>query len=378
MAKSSLSLVEAFAELKDPRASGHGRQLHLLIDIIAIAICGVICGCDDWPAIEMFGHTHHDWLKRFLRLPHGIPSHDTFERVMDRLKPRTFQRCLVRWTHALQQALGLHHIAIDGKTLRRSGNSSGLAALHLVSAWASGNHLTLGQVAVEDKSNEITAIPKLLTMLDIEGALVTIDAMGCQKEIAKKIVAKGGDYVLTVKDNQPHLLEDIKDCFCQAWESDFQGVQHDIFETEEKGHGRHERRSYTVIYDPSGIRHVDAWEELCVIGMCYSERTVNGKTSEEGRYFIGSRRAGAKVYGQALRKHWSIENNLHWQMDVSFAEDRSRIQKRHGAENFAMLRRVGLSLLKRHPAKESIATKRLHAAMDTKFLEEVLNPTKNG
>jgi len=218
----------------------------LLLDIVVITICGVICGCDDWQQIETFARARRDWLKKFLRLPHGIPSHDTLERVFDRLNPQAFQTCFRKWMQALHQALGLSQIAIDGKTLCGSG-VGGRKALHLVSAWATANHLSLGQVAVAEKSNEIPAIPQLLELLDVHGALVTIDAMGCQKEIAAKILEGGGDYVLTVKDNQPTLLAGIQDCFDKALEQDFAGVKQDGYQTQERGHGREELRYYHII-----------------------------------------------------------------------------------------------------------------------------------
>jgi predicted transposase YbfD/YdcC len=273
---------------------------------------------------------------------------------------------------ALSAALPIQQIAIDGKTLRGSGTGK-LGPLHLVSAWATANHLSLGQVAVDGKSNEITAIPRLLELLDVEGALVSIDAMGCQKEIAAAIRDGKGDYLLTVKDNQPTLREDIEQCFERAVETDYAGVRHSEYTTEERGHGRTETRSYAIITDPVGLRQQALWPDLCVIGMCVSERAVAGQEpTTEVRYFIGSRRASAKVYGQALRHHWGIENNLHWQLDVSFHEDANRVSRRHEAENLAALRKLALVLLKRHPGKESIACKRLAAALDTAFLEEVV------
>ena len=370
MAQPHLNIKKHFRKLKDPRRSH--RRRHLFMDIIVIAICAVICGCDDWQQVVTFGRERRDWLKRFLELPNGIPSHDTFERLFDRLNPQAFQACFGDWMQALSAALPIEQIAIDGKTLRGSASSK-LGALHVVSAWATANQLTLGQVAVADKSNEITAIPKLLDLLDVQGALVTIDAMGCQKDIAAKIREGGGDYVLTVKDNQPTLLDDIQNCFARAFDTDFADVKHDRYQTEGQGHGRLERRLYTILIDPPGLRQADLWKDLHVIGMCVSERTLAGQeTSMETRYFIGSRKASAKIYGQALRNHWGIENNLHWQLDVTFGEDDNRVSKRHGAENLAALRRLALSLLKQHPDERSIACKRLAAALNTGFLEEVL------
>jgi predicted transposase YbfD/YdcC len=269
---------------------------------------------------------------------------------------------------------GGDHFAIDGKTLRHSGSpANGLGPLHLVSVWATQANLTLGQVAVDEKSNEITAIPRLLELLDLHGALVTLDAMGCQKKVARQVTEAGGDYVLTVKENQGHLYDDILACFVRAIEDDFAGVRYDRYETEERGHGRHEKRSYEVIYDPQGLRDEKEWAKLCVVGHCYSERTAGGQTSYEDRYFIGSRRAEAREYGRALRGHWQIENRLHWQLDVTFREDDSRLRDRDAAQNFALLRRVALSLLKQHPGKGSIATKRYTAALGVAFLEEVVS-----
>jgi predicted transposase YbfD/YdcC len=373
MAQPHLTIKKYFRKLRDPRRLR--RKKHLLLDIIVIAICGVICGCNDWQQIQTFARSRKDWLKRFLRLPEGIPAHDTFERVFDRLDPQAFQACFREWMQVLHEALGIGQIAIDGKTLRGSG-SNGLKALHLVSAWATANSLSLGQVAVDEKSNEITAIPKLLELLDVHGALVTIDAMGCQKEIAAKIVEGGGDYVLTVKDNQPTLLANIQDCFDKALKKDFTSVHYDCYQTEEQGHGRHEIRSYHIIQDPD-LRAKEDWAGLRVIGMCYSECIRDGQESSEVRYFIGSRKAKAKVYGKALRNHWGIENNLHWQMDVTFGEDKNRFSKRNGAENLALVRRLAVGLLKQHPDKRSIACKRLLAALDPAFLQEVLRGDGN-
>lgn len=364
-----LSIPKFFRTLKDPRRAH--RRLHLLQDIIVIALCAAIAGAQDWQEIETFGRKRCDWLKRFLKLPHGIPSHDTFERVFDRVKPQAFQACFAQWVRAIQEVLTIKHIAIDGKTLRGSGSAK-LSPLHLVSAWATAQRLSLGQVAVDEKSNEITAIPELLELLDLGGALVTIDAMGCQKTIAEKIVERGGDYILTVKDNQEHLHADIQQAFIDAAETDFAGLEHDTYETRERGHGREEYRCYTVLHSTEGIRHAAEWAKLTTIGICYSERTVNGVSSEELRCFIGSRKARAKVYAKALRGHWGIENSLHWQLDVTFDEDHNRVRKRNAAENLGLLRRLTLSLLGAHPAKLSIAKKRFAAALDPEFLEEIL------
>jgi predicted transposase YbfD/YdcC len=371
MATSPLALRKHLRHLKDPRIDRCKR--HLFLDIITMALCAVIGGANTWPDIATFARRRKDWFQRFLELPNGIPSHHTFERVFDRIDPQALQQGLVAWLHGISELIGVRHIAIDGKTLRHSGGgSSSLRCLHLVSAWATDANLTLGQVATEEKSNEITAIPRLLALLDLHGALVTIDAMGCQKDIAQQIVDGGGDYALTVKGNQEHLEEDILACFIHAYDNDLQGIQYDKYETEENGHGRHEKRVCEVIYEPEGIRNQAEWAQLQIVGKIYRERTENGQTSYEEQYFIGSKRCSAKRYGIALRKHWGIENQLHWQMDVTFGEDASRIQKRHGGQNFALLRRLALGLLKQHPSKGSIRSKRYEATLDVSFLEEIL------
>jgi|EndMetStandDraft_5_1072996.scaffolds.fasta_scaffold170161_1 predicted transposase YbfD/YdcC len=367
--RADLSIPRYFAKLKDPRRAH--RRLHDLQDILVIALCAVIAGAQDWQEVETFGRERRGWLSRFLGLPNGIPSHDTFERVFDRIKPQAFQACFREWVRAVSAALRIKHVAIDGKTLRRSG-SARLGPLHLVSAWATAQHLSLGQVAVGEKSNEITAIPALLELLDLAGAVVTIDAMGCQKAIAQRVVQQGADYVLTVKENQEHLLQDIRSRFEEAFAASLAEVEHDSWEKRERGHGREEYRSYTVLYGAEGLRTGREWEGLKTIGVCYSERTAQGKTTSEVRYFISSKQAGAKYFGTVLRNHWKIENCLHWQLDVNFGEDRSRVRRRNAAENLALLRRLTLSLLQAHPDKRSVAKKRFAAALNPDFLEEIL------
>lgn len=363
------SLKKYFRRLPDPRVVGRAR--HLLVDIIVLAICGVIGNCDDWPDIVLFAQKRLAWFKRFLALPHGVPSHDTFERVFAALDPRAFERCCLAWLREAADLVGAGHIAIDGKTLRGSAGAP-LGALHLVSAWATAANVTLGQVAVDGKSNEITAIPQLLDLLDLKGALVTIDALGCQKEIARQVVAGGGDYALVVKGNQERLLADVQATVDKALDGELPpGVLRQCL-TREEGHGRREERCYVVVEHVDGIRDRRLWPGLTTVGMCGRTRTINGQTTTEVWYFIGSRRMGARRYAQALRSHWGIENNLHWQLDVSFHEDASRIENRHGAANFALLRKMALSLLKQHPRKDSIARKRKAAALDTDFLAETL------
>jgi predicted transposase YbfD/YdcC len=377
MAASSVgSIKRHFRRLWDPRIQGRTR--HLLTDIIVMAICGVIANCDGWRDIALFAQKRQSWFKRFLKLPNGIPAHDTFERVFNQLNPRTFQTCFISWVKEISELVGLRHIAIDGKSLRHSCHpQAGFGMLHAVSAWATEQHLILGQVMTDAKSNEITAIPKLLELLDLHGALVTIDAIGCQKAIAKQIVDQGGDYVLTVKENQGHLLEDIQVTVEKALDGLLSAEVVQEYTKVESGHGREEERSYVVIHDVEEIRDRDQWKKLTTVGICRSERTVNGQTSTEVRYFIGSRRLSARTYGKVLRGHWGIENNLHWQLDVNFGEDKSSIYKRTAGENFAALRRIALSLVKRNPRYESIGRRRKAAAMDCDFLAEILLGARN-
>jgi predicted transposase YbfD/YdcC len=365
-----LGLIQKhFRGLKDPRVVGRTR--HLLLDLIVMAVCAVIANCDDWPDIAQFARQRESWFGRFLKLPGGVPSHDTFERVFAALDPRTLERCCLTWLRAVAGLVGVGHIAIDGKSLCGSaGSTSG--ALHLVSAWATAAHVSLGQVAVEGKSNEITALPKLLELLDLNGALVTIDAIGCQKALAKQIVAGGGDYVLVVKANQPRLLADIQTTVARALDGDLPPGTTTTTTTVEYGHGRREERTCVRVQSVADIRDCRQWAGLTTVGMCLRERTINGETSTEVCYFIGSRRMGARRYAQALRQHWGIENQLHWHLDVSFHEDASRIENRHGAATFALFRKMALSLLKQHPRPDSISRKRKAAALDCSFLEEVL------
>jgi predicted transposase YbfD/YdcC len=365
------SIKRHFRRLHDARV--RGRTRHLLVDIVVIAICAVIAECNSWREIALFARKREKWFRRFLQLPEGVPAHDTFERVFDRLNPQVFQACFASWVAEIGEVVGLRHIAIDGKSLRHSFcRRAGLGMLHAVSAWATEQHLLLGQVMTDAKSNEITAIPKLLELLDLHGAFVSIDAIGCQKAIAKQIVAQGGNYVLTVKGNQGQLLEDIQETVAKAIEGELPEKDIEEYTRFDSGHGRREERSYVVIHNVEGIRDRDAWTHLATVGMCRSERTVNGNTSEEVRYFIGSRRMSARRYAKVLRGHWGIENNLHWQLDVTFGEDKSTIHRRKAGENFAALRRLALSLLKQHPSKESLGRKRKAAALDCDFLADIL------
>jgi predicted transposase YbfD/YdcC len=371
-----LSLAHHFRDLPDPRLSPLCD--HDLLDLITIAICAVICGQHTWTDMELYGETHHDWLKTFLRLPNGIPSHDTFRYVFRRLDPLAFQRCFGSWIEALSRATDLNHIAIDGKALRDSlDRAHGKAALHLVSAWATQNHLALGQVATDAKSNEITAIPRLLELLDLSGAIVTIDAMGCQKEIAQKVREGAADYVLAVKENQPHLLEDIQATLTEHLDSSTAQDEANYFETAAVGHGRREVRTYTLLTNLDRVRDRALWPGLYGLCMAVSERTVGDKTSTEVRYYIGSWRGSVYDYAQVIRGHWGIENSLHWVLDVTFQEDASRKRAEHGAENIAWLRRMAVSLLRNDTTCErSLRQKSIKALCDQEYLLQLLSQVK--
>jgi predicted transposase YbfD/YdcC len=377
-ATTSLSFSRYFGALRDPRRVC--RTTFRFLDLIFIALVATIAGANDPKAIAVFAYERRVWLQKYCRLPVDpqtqeilSPSHDTFERLLARLNPAVFARCFGHWTAALAEGLGLKQVAIDGKCLRGSGSKKdGQKTLHLVQAWATENHLCLGQVAVNEKSNEITAIPKLLEMLELKGALVTIDAMGCQKKVAAKIIEAGGDYLLPVKGNQEKLKGQIEMTFAFAEALEFEGMESDYYETFERGHGRTERRMYIVLYNLGLVGEKDKWPELKAIGRCIREREVDGQMSIEEHYFIGSRKMAAAGYAGAFRGHWGIENNLHWQLDVSFAEDANQTADRNTQQNLAALRRHALALLKRHPAKLSIPKKRYKATLSESFLDQVL------
>jgi predicted transposase YbfD/YdcC len=370
----AVSLKPHFAALIDPR--GERSRPHELVDVVGIALCAVMAGAESWPAVEAYGHAKRDWLARHFRLPNGIPSHDTFRRAFCLLDPEAFQRSFADWIAALAEAgVGTRRaVPIDGKAARRSGRrKSGLAPLHLVSAWAGAGHVSLGQVAVGDKSDEITAIPRLLELLDLSGALVTIDAMGCQKEIAEEIVAGGGDYILAVKDNHPHLHQDIDGAFMAAMEDDFAGLEWSVARTEETNRGGQEERECHVIVGPEGRRDAALWEGLAAICMLMCRRVVGGVESVEFRYFLGSFAGTAEESLGAIRSHWGIENSLHWVLDVVFGEDESRHHAGHSGEDLALLRKLAIGLLKQEKAsKASLKAKRLRCGWDDAYLAEVL------
>jgi predicted transposase YbfD/YdcC len=373
----STSISEHFGPLTDPRKAGMIE--HKLLDIITIAVCAVICGADDWVKVELFGKAKYDWLKTSLALPHGIPSHDTFGRVFAALSGRELQGCFANWMQAMVRLGQGEVIAIDGKTLRRSyDRRSNKAAIHMVSAWAQANRVVLGQVKTEAKSNEITAIPELLKLLAIRGCVVTIDAMGCQKAIAAQIIDRGGDYVLALKGNQGLIHQDVADYFTYAQARGFKGVAHAYHETLDADHGRIEIRRYWTVDALDWLADQAKWKGLNMIGLVESERHIGEEVSVEQRYYLASLDNNAQRFAHAVRGHWSIENTLHWSLDVSFKEDACRLRKGQGAENFAVLRHIALSLLQQEQTEPvGIESKRFKAALDQQYLLKVLIAQKN-
>ena len=355
------SLIKHFSQLEDPRDSTKAR--HNLLDMIAISVAAVVCGADDWVSIAAFARAKEAWLRKFLDLSNGIPSHDTFGRVFSLLAPEAFEQCFRDWVYAVRQAVPEEVVAIDGKSVRRSHNrGAGLGPLHMVSAWATENRVVLGQVATEAKSNEITAIPRLLDLLVLKGCIVTIDAMGCQTKIAEQIIAAGGDYVLALKGNQGTLAEEVEEAFIDADAKDYAGLDSQVIETSERHHGRVETRRYRTLSNLDGVPRSALWKGLNMIGMVESQREVEGKTSNEVRFYIGSIGTDAARFAKAVRGHWGIENDLHWSLDVAFREDESRLRDPQARENFAVLRHIALSRLKNDKReKMGIKKKRLKA-----------------
>jgi predicted transposase YbfD/YdcC len=363
-----LAITDVFADLTDPRLDRN--RLHLLTDILTIALCAVLCGANTWEQIAAFGAAKGDWFVGFLALPNGIPSHDTFYRVLTAPDPGAFAERFGRWMAAACQATGLIPIAIDGKSARRARRNTATGCLHLVGAWAAENRLTLGQVAVADGSNEVAAIPELLRTLELAGALVTIDAAGCQTENARIIREGGGHYLLAAKGNQPALEAAVRAVFDRACAAEFEGVRHDSHASVEDGHGRHEERYVTVIYDPVGVPA--DWPDVAAVVLAARERRVGDRTESTAHYYLTSYAGTAAEIAGFVRGHWGIDNGLHWVLDVAFREDESRTRGGHAGANLGLRRRVAVSLPKRAADKGGIETKRLRAGWDQEFLLRVL------
>jgi predicted transposase YbfD/YdcC len=371
--KPKITIADHFGEMEDPRVEWSIQ--HKLIDIITIAICAVICGADTWVDIETYGLAKEEWFKQFLELANGIPSHDTFARVFARINPEQFQQSFLSWIKSISNVTQGEVIAIDGKTLHHSyDRAKDKIAISMVSAWATANRLVLGQVKVDEKSNEITAIPKLLKVLSLRGCIVTIDAIGCQKEIVKLIAGQEADYVITLKKNQGSLYKRVEALFSEALRSKYQGFTHSSNRGSQESHGREETRYCVMLsnvqnqIDPEG-----EWQNLRSVGRADVMRTVKGKTKIETRYFISSLPNNAKLLADSVRQHWGIENSLHWVLDVAFREDDSRIRKDNAPQNFAILRHLAHSLLQQNKSvKTGIKNKRLKAGWDNKYLAKVL------
>jgi predicted transposase YbfD/YdcC len=364
----ALALPTVFADLTDPRVET-ANKLHKLVDILVIATCAVIAGAEGWEDIAEYGRSKEDFFRRFLELPNGIPSHDTFERVFAKLDPDAFSDRFGQWMAGLCESTGLVHVAIDGKSARRSAKDTFSGCLHLVNAWAVENRLILGARSVPEGGHEITTIPDLLAALDLTGAVVTIDAAGCQKSIVEQIRQQGGDYVVCVKGNQQSLRNAVADVFERAGEAEFAGCS--MASEVGEGHGRVEERYVTMARNPD--RLPDGWTDVGAVALVCRERQVKGaKNASSAHYYITSLRCGAKKLAGYIRGHWGIEYCLHWCLDVSFREDESRTVSGHAAANLGMLRRVALALLKRAGTKGSIRTRRMKAGWDDDYLLQVL------
>jgi predicted transposase YbfD/YdcC len=366
------SIWDYFSELPDPRRS-QGRR-HKLTDILAIALCAVLCGADDFTEIEEFGQTKEGWLRGFLDLPHGIPSHDTFGRVFAALDPRCFGRCFMSWVRGVAALSEGAVVAIDGKSVRRSYDAaSDCPAIELVSAWARENRLTLGQVKVADGSNEITAVPELLKALALKGCVVTTDALNCQKEIAAEVRRRGADYVLALKGNHATLRERVEQFLASVREGRTHGFGVSEYRSVEKDHGRIEERYFLQADAPEDLTAAGEWADLASVGLCEVVREAGGQVSLNRRYYLSSLPVEAGKFAEAVRGHWAVENSCHWVLDVAFREDDSRVRARHAAENFALLRRIVNNLLQHERSvKRGVKAKRLKAALDENYLLKVL------
>jgi predicted transposase YbfD/YdcC len=363
-----LPLTAVFADVPDPRIETANKR-HKLVDILVIATCAVIAGADTWEEITEYGRSKQDFFRRFLELPNGIPSHDTFERVFAKLDPDAFADRFARWMAAACESTGLVHVAVDGKSARRSAKDTFTGCLHLVNAWAVENRLILGARSVPEGGHEITTIPDLLAALDLTGAVVTLDAAGCQKEIVEQIREQGGDYVVCVKGNQRSLRDAVADVFERAGEAEFVGCS--MAGEVGVGHGRVEERYVTVLKNPDGLPA--GWTDVGAVALVCRERQVRGaRTASTSHYYITSLRCGAKKLAGLIRGHWGVENGLHWCLDVSFREDESRSRSGHAGANLGMLRRVALSLLRRAGTKGSLKARRMKAGWDDDYLLQVL------
>ncbi len=384
VANDDVGLLAHFRNLPDPRINR--RKRHLLLDVLVIGIFSVVCGAEGFTDMELFGRSKYKWLKQFLALPNGIPSHDTFRRVFARIDPHQFEACFRAWVQAVHARLSASAansgqegevVAIDGKTLRGSFDTF-LAQnpVQLVSAWASGAHLILGQVKVDSKSNEITAIPELLRLLELQGCIVTIDAIGCQKDIAQTIIGKGSDYVLAVKDNQPHLAEELRELFTCAEEDGYRAIAHDFCQETTKGHGRIEVRRCWTIFDPDYLAYIRDrrdWVKLSALVRYEYERHEGDKVGRHSRYYITSLAGNARQTLQAVRHHWGIENSVHWVLDISFHEDGNRTRRDNSPENLSILRRIAVNLAKLDRTSDaSIRGKRLKAGWDNDYLLQLV------
>lgn len=359
-----------FSVLEDPRIERSKK--HLLVDLVAIAVIACLCKVDTFEGMAEFAEVRLDWLKQFLRLPGGAPSHDTFSRVFARIKPEKFQECFINWMKDVAVLTNGEVVAIDGKTLRHSfDRASSKAAIHMVSAWAVGNGVSLGQIKVEDKSNEITAIPKLIETLCLKGCIVTIDAIGCQRDICKQIVASEADYTIALKGNQETLHKDVKALFDRLGRENQPRTVH--YTTREVNNGRAEERCVLVSADIAGINEKHNWPGLKSVGLAQSIRTIRGETTTEFRYFINSYVPSARKFMDVTRSHWHVENKLHWVLDVTFHDDESRVRKGHGAENLSTVKRVAINLLKQDKTtKKSIPNKQIHCAHSKDYIFKLL------
>ncbi len=368
------SLVQHFQEIKDPRVER--TKKHQLTDILVIAILAVIAGAQGWEDMENYGISKKQWLEKFLALPHGIPSDDTFRRVFEFINPEELNRCFLQWVETLSAKMGGEIIPIDGKTIRGSyDRNQGKSALHIISAWSSQQRLVLGQMKVEDKSNEITAIPALLELLDITGSIITIDAMGTQTEIAQKIIEKKGDYVLALKANHPTLYNQVQEWFKKVSAQQFQGIDVSYEKRVEKGHHRREiRQVWSVpVAAINNLYQPRLWAGLQSVVMVVRVRHLWNKTTREVQFYLSSLHSDAQLIGRAIRQHWGIENQAHWTLDCTFAEDACRIRSFHSPRNFALLRRIALNAINRELTyKRSLRQKMKRTAMDNDYMIQVL------